>query len=288
MGAMSLMRRISLCGPFAVLALAVPVAGASAASCSGQVFGTNPQNGNLEVRVSCDTAVTNGTISIGMNRGAGPSDVAAHPTYTGAAGTLNCTGQPQAPGSKYQGIISCTGSLPAQSTANIDANAGPSPCGTPAFAADLSVQFGDGQTFGSQTLPPITNCPGGGGGPGGGPTDLGPGHDFDPGGVFGGITRPPPSKASVAKARRGLTFVLRLGVKGHVVVTIEVGGKVRGRTSRTISGGNTTLKAKLSASGARKLAGHRKRAKIHVEVLPDASEGFTTHGRKYFALTLTG
>jgi hypothetical protein len=102
---------------------------------------------------------------------------------------------------------------------------------------------------------------------------------------------PPPAKATVAQARSGLKFALNLGVKGKVVVTIEVGAKrkVVGRTRARTRGGKTKLTAKIGAAAAHRLAGHGTRAKIHVEVIPDAaSEGFSTHGRKYFRLTLTG
>jgi hypothetical protein len=130
---------------------------------------------------------------------------------------------------------------------------------------------------------------GGGGGPGGGPAeDPGPGKDFDPGGVFMSGAKGLPSQASVDKARSGLKFTMKLGVKGRVIVTIEVNKKVVGRWTKAVSGGTTNLRARLSAKAARDLADKRTKAKVHIEVAPSASEGFTTHGRRYYKLTLTG
>jgi hypothetical protein len=273
----------------ASLATSIAVAGAgsaaNAATCAGQAASANdPGGGNLQLRVACDTPIANGSLSIGMNRGA--SNVTSTPAYTGTAGDLKCRSEEQAPGSKFDSIITCTGSLPAQTKVVIGAETGPNPCGDPPFAAQMTVQFGDGQTAGPQDFPPIVECEGGG--PGGGPQDPGPGKNFDPGGVFMSGASGLPSKATVAKARSGLAFTMKLGVKGRVTVTIEVAQKVMGSWTKRISGGRTSLMARLSAKAARDLEGRRTHAKVHVEVKPNASEGFTTHGRRYFKLTLTG
>jgi hypothetical protein len=265
----------------AMLATASP---AAASSCTGNPHDaatTVNGNGN-EIDVSCDTAVNNGTVTVRINRG---GTVDAHPTVVNGSGSLSCSGQNQAPGSQFNLVISCTGSMTAGATAQILASLGPSPCQSPAFSGDLSVAFGDGTSFGPSPLAPY-NCsmspPAGGGG------TPQPGHDFDPGGVFLGVSKKPPSRASVAQAHKGLAFTLNLGVKGTVTVFIEVKGKAVGKTRKSTRGGATKLDAKLSRSASSKLAGHRTKAKIHVHVVPDPSEGFSTPGEKYFALKLTG
>jgi hypothetical protein len=270
----------------AFAASGVSASSAAASSCTGTPHNaaSDTETHPHEIDVSCDTAIVNGSITIRVNRG---GDVAAQPAIVNGSGSLSCTGQQQAPGSQFQVVITCTGSMTASATAQILASYGPNPCSSPAFSGDLSVAFGDGTTFGPTPLAAY-DCSGGGPGGGGGGGSPTPGHDFDPGGVFVGFPKKPPAKASVAKARTGLKFVAKLGVKGKVKVTIEVKGKAVGATRKSTSGGMTKLTARLSSSAARKLAGHGTRAKIHVHVVPDPSEGFSTPGEKYFKLKLTG
>jgi hypothetical protein len=278
-------RRVILGTIIATLAFAasgVSASSAAASSCTGTPHDAQSDTETPhEIDVTCDTAIVNGSITVRVNRG---GDVAAQPTIVNGSGSLSCTGQQQAPGSQFQLVISCTGSMTAAATAQILASYGPNPCSSPAFSGDLSVAFGDGTTFGPTPLGAY-DCSNGPPGGGGSPT---PGHDFDPGGVFLGFPKKPPAKASVAKARTGLKFVAKLGVKGKVKVTIEVKGKSVGATRKSTGGGATKLTARLSSSGARKLAGHGTRAKIHVHVVPDASEGLNSTGEKYFKLKLTG
>ena len=257
---------------------------AAAATCTGTAHDAANSSTTTphEIDVTCDTAIANGSITVRVNRG---GDVNPQATIANGSGSLACSGQQQAPGSAFQLVITCSGSMTAGGTAQITASFGPNPCSSPAFSGDLSVAFGDGTTFGPAALGPY-DCSGGGP-PGGGGSPT-PGQDFDPGGVFQGVPKKPPAKASVAKARKGLAFTMKLGVKGKVKVTIEVKGKSVGATRKSTAGGATKLKAQLTASAARKLAGHTTKAKIHVHVVPDPSEGFTTPGEKYFKLKLTG
>ena len=268
--------------PLTLLAFALPATGASAATCTGSAKDPNIAEANFEGTFSCDTAINNGTLAITMNRG---GKLAGHPEYDGGAGSLSCS---VAAGPSGTSTISCKGGLPAGTKVILDVQLGPGPCSSPAFSASVAGSFGDGTT--SQPSPvPYSGCSGGGGGGGGGPTDPGPGHDFDPGGVFQGSPQGLPRKATVAQARAGLRFKIKLGVRGKVVVTIEVGKKVVGKFGpHRTHAGPTSLVAKLSAAGARALAGKHTRAKVHIEVMPNADEGFTQHGRKYVALTLTG
>jgi hypothetical protein len=107
--------------------------------------------------------------------------------------------------------------------------------------------------------------------------------------VFTGTVLKPPAKAAVALARSGLIFKLKLGVHGRATVTIEVGGKVMGKTSKKVRPGTDKLVAKLTSKAAGQLAGKNTKAWIHIEVAPNAAvEGFSTHGREYFKLKLTG
>jgi hypothetical protein len=272
----------------AVLLWLVPAAGASAATCTGtpRAVGHNETSADV-VDVTCDTAISDGSLTIETNRGAGEASA----TVSNGTGSLNCSAQPQPPGSQFPGKITCTGSLGANATATVKTEFAPGACQSPAFAGQLTVSFGDGTTFGPSALAPYQGCDdtGGGGGGGGEQCDtVRSGHDCDPGGVFQGTTKKPPRKASVKAARKGLKFALKLGVKGKAVTTIEVKGHVVGKRTGTVSAGGNNLVARLSKSAANDLEDKTTKALIHVEVIPGANEGFTTHGREYFKLTLTG
>jgi hypothetical protein len=272
---------------FALLAWALPAQGAAAAACTGMPHdAATPVHGNNnEFDVTCDTAIANGGFNLRINRG-GSVDPAAQ--VTNGTGALTCRSNVQGPGSQFQDIIACTGSLSANATAKVFATLGPNPCSSPPFTGDLSVGFGDGTTFGPS---PLAAYPCSGGGGGGSPCDVvRSGRGCDPGGVFQGVTKKPPARATVAAARTGLKFELKLGVKGTAVVTIEVRGRVVGTTSRAIASGKVAkLTARLTRAAATQLAHHTTYASIHVEVKPNAAaEGFSTHGRKYFSLKLTG
>jgi hypothetical protein len=263
---------------------ALPASGASAASCTGVPHATGSNETSADaVEVSCDTAISNGTFTIGVNRGAEkPSAQVSNGT-----GSFACNSAPQAPGSEFTNVITCTGSMTANATASVATAFDPDACGQPAFAGQLTVNFGDGTSFGPSPLAAY-DCGGGGGGSGKCDKVVS-GRNCDPGGVFQGDTEKPPKKATVAEAKHGLKFALELGVKGKVTTTIEVKGDEVGSTTKsTKSGKNNKLVAKLSSSAAHDLAGKTTKALIHVEVAPNASEGFTTHGREYFKLKLTG
>lgn len=272
----------------ALFAWALPAQGAAAASCTGTPHdATAPVNGNNnEFDVTCDTAIANGGFAIRINRG---GNIDPNAQVANGTGALACKSNEQPPGSPFDDIITCTGSLSANATAKVFASLGPNPCSPPAFAGDLTVNFGNGANFGPSALAPY-DCSGGGGGGGVNCDVVRPGHNCDPGGVFQGVVKRPSRKATVAKARRGLKFKMKFGVKGKATVTIEVKGKVVGKTTKRIANGKVAkLVAKLRRKAARELAGHPRKARIHVEVKPNAAaEGFSTHGRKYFKLKLTG
>jgi hypothetical protein len=259
-----------------LLAMAVSAADASAATCTGTP--QNTSNGS-QIDVSCDTAISSGGFQIATNRGAGATTA----TVSGGTGSFACAAQIQAPGS----TINCSGSMAAGATAHVVTQFGPNPCSSPAFAGQLTVQFGDGSTSGPTALAtyPCTGNPGG--------TSrcekVVTGRSCDPGGVFLRTVLKPPASATVAQARQGLAFKLKLGVHGRATTTIEVGGQVIGKTSRLVSPGTAKLVAKLSKKAAHQLAGKHTKAWIHVEVAPNAArEGFSTHGREYFKLKLIG
>jgi hypothetical protein len=277
--------RIFLIPLVALAAWVLPASGASAASCTGSPHdAANPVAGNNnEFDVKCDTAISGGGFAIRVNRG---GTVAPNAQVSGGSGSLSCSFVNNPPGSPFDGSVRCAGSLSAGATAAVFASLGPNACGPPTFAGDLTVAFGSGATFGPSPLAPYP-CGGGGGGGGGHCSTVRPGHSCDPGGVFQGLVKKPARSATIHKARRGLKFKERFGVKGKATVTIEVKGKVYGKTKVKLKNGKVTkLVAKLSRKGARKLKGKRRKARIHVEVAPSASEGFTTHGRQYFKLKL--
>lgn len=265
---------------------ALPASGASAATCTGSPHATGSNETAADaVKVTCDTAISNGSFTIGVNRGVEKTSA----QVSNGTGSFACTHSPQAPGSQFTDVINCTGSMTANATATVATAFGPSACGPPTFAGQLTVNFGDGTSFGPSPLAAY-QCGGGGGGAGSDKCDkVVSGHNCDPGGVFQGDTKKPPKKATVAKAKHGLKLQLELSVKGKVTTTIEVKGDVVGSTTKSAkSGKNNKLVAKLSSSAAHDLAGKTTKALIHVEVAPNASEGFTTHGREYFKLKLTG
>ena len=280
--------RLGLLVVFGALAWALPASGASAATCSGtpHAVGQNETAADA-VEVTCDTAISSGSFTIDVNRGVENASA----TVSNGTGSFTCNHSPQPPGGQFQDKITCTGSMSANATATVDTAFGPGACGSsPAFAGQLTVNFGDGTTFGPSPLAAY-DCSGGGGGGGGGSEcdKVRSGHNCDPGGVFTGDTKKPPKRASVKEAKKGLKFALELGVKGKAVTTIEVKDEVVGKTSKKISTGDNNLVAKLSKSAAKDLEGKSTKALIHVEVIPDAqSEGFSTHGREYFKLKLTG
>lgn len=255
----------------------VPASSAAAASCTGT---PHDASDHAQIDVSCDTAIgSGGKVTVRTNRGA--ENVSAHPKIVNGTGALDCTSQEQAPGSAFDSAIACTGSMTAGATAQITAQFGPNPCSSPAFNGDLKVEFGDGSSFGPSALAAYDCSNNQQGGPQ-------PGQDFDPGGVFQGVPKKPPAKASVAKARKGLAFKINFGLKGKIVVFIEVKGKPVGKTIKNTNGGPTALKARLAKSAVSKLKGHTTKAKIHVHVIPDKSEGINQTGEKYFKLKLTG
>jgi hypothetical protein len=261
--------------------LAAPGSPAAASTCSGSGHdAANPVGDKTaEIDVTCDTAINSGKVTVRVNRG---GDVAANPTIVNGSGSLSCAGQNQPPGSPFQLVISCNGSMTANATAQITASFGPNQCSSPLLSGDLSAEFGDGTSFGPAPLGAY-NC---GSNTGGGGTCT-PGRNCDPGGVFQGDTRKPPSKARVSAAKKGLKFILKLGVEGKVTTTIEVKGKIVGKTTHSARNGNTNLVAKLGSKAAKALAGKTTKAVIHVHVVPAASEGFTTPGERYFRLKLT-
>ena len=262
--------------------LAAPASPAAASNCTSAGHdAANPVGDQTaEIDVTCDTAINNGKITIRVNRG---SDSATGKVVNGS-GSLSCSTQAPPPGSSIQGVISCSGSMTANATAQITASFGPNQCSSPPLSGDLSVQFGDGSSFGPAPLGAY-NCGSNTGGGGG--SNCQPGRNCDPGGVFQGDTKKPPSKAKVSQAKKGLKFTLKLGVRGRVTVTIEVKGKVVGKTTHKAKNGNVNLVAKLGSKAAQTLAGKTTKAKIHVHVVPSASEGFTTPGERYFRLKLT-
>ena len=266
--------------------LAAPASPAAASTCSGSGHdAANPVGDKTaEIDVICDTAINNGKITVRVNRG---GDVASTAKVVNGMGSLSCTGQNQAPGSAFQLVITCTGSMTANATAQITASFGPNQCSSPALSGDLAVQFGDGTSFGPAPLGAY-NCGSNTGGGGGGGGTCQAGRNCDPGGVFQGDTKKPPAKAKVSAAKKGLKFTLKLGVRGKVTVTVEVKGLVVGKTTHSAKNGNVNLVAKLGGSAAKGLAGKTTKAKIHVHVVPSASEGFTTPGERYFKLKLTG
>jgi hypothetical protein len=280
-------RVVSICaGALSVACVwALPAASAGAATCTANPH-EGPEIGNeayAEVDVSCDTPIANGGFTISTNRGA---TIPGNPEISGGGGSLSCNAAIQPPGSQFNSIISCNGSLDANATAKLLASFGPNACSSPAFAGQLAVEFGGGPTFGPEALPAF---PCGGGGGGASKCDkVRPGHGCDPGGVILSTVKRPPRKATVGEAKHGLPFKMKFGVRGKAIVTIEVGGKVVGKTSaHTANQKVVSLRAKLSGRGARALAGKTSRALIHVEVLPNAAaEGFSTHGREYFRLKL--
>lgn len=265
----------------------LPAASASAATCTA-----NPHEGGEiaseaygEVDVSCDTAISNGSFEISTNRGATLPN--GSPEIVNGTGALACASAIQPPGSQFNSIISCNGSLDANATAKVLASFGPNACASPPFAGQLSVAFGDGSTFGPAALPEYP-C-GGGGGSQSKCDKVRPGHGCDPGGIFLSTVKKPPRRASIAEAHHGLPFKIKFGVRGKATVTIEVGGKVVGKTTaHTANQKVVKLTAKLSSKGVKELADRTSHALIHVEVAPNAaSEGFSTHGREYFKLKLT-
>jgi hypothetical protein len=244
------------------LAALLPSA-ASASSCSASPFSGDDAGGyNLVVELSCTQPVTNGTISLGLNRDVRRVDPV--PAIRNGSGSLACAGR----------RLECTGSLSPGATARLRALVDPDPCVSPAFSGELTVAFGDGFSYGPQPLWKMNGCSGGGA------EGRRGGHGFDPGGVFLGDVKRPPATAPVAAARRGLPLALRLGVSGRVVVTIERNGKVVGRTRRRTAGGPTSLIARLRRGAA------PGRARIHVHVIPDSSEGLSETGERYFGLRL--
>jgi len=280
-------RMLLVACPVVLLFWALPASGASAASCTGtpHAVGQNETAADA-VEVTCDTVISNGNFTIGINRAAEPPSA----QVSNGTGSFTCSSSPQGPGSQFTDKITCTGSMTANATATVNTAFNPGACGSsPAFAGELTVNFGDGTTFGPSPLVAY-DCSGGGGGGGGSECDtVRSGHNCDPGGVFMGDTKKPPKKASVEEAKKGLKFELDLGVKGKAVTTIEVRGDEVGKTSKRISAGDNKLVAKLSKSAAKDLKGKTTKALIHVEVIPNAqAEGFSTHGREYFKLKLTG
>ena len=258
------------------VAFLVPSSSAAAATCSAK---PHDSGDHAQIDVSCDAAINNGKVTYRSNRATDKATA----TVVNGTGSFTCTTKDEAPGGEFDQSIVCSGSMPAGATLQISAQYGPNPCTSPTFKAELTVEFGDGTTAGpvpSDAYPCGSNTGGGG--------TAQPGKDFDPGGVFQGTTKKPPSKATVAAAKNGLAFTLKLGVKGKVTVTIEVKGKSVGKTTKSTPGGNTKLTAKLSKSKAPDYVGKTTKAKIHVHVVPDKSEGFTTAGEKYFKLKLTG
>ncbi|MDX6583032.1 MAG: hypothetical protein QOI10_2216 [Solirubrobacterales bacterium] len=270
---------------FGALFWALPASGASAATCTGSPHATGSNETAADaVEVTCDTAISSGSFTVEVNRGA----ESASAQVSNGTGSFNCSHSPQPPGGQFNDKITCTGSMSAGAKATVNTAFNPGACGSPTFAGQLTVNFGDGTTFGPS---PLATYDCGGGGGGGEKCDkVVPGHNCDPGGVFQGDTKKPPKKASVDEAKKGLKFVLELGVKGKVTTTIEVKGEEVGKTSaKAKSGKDNKLVAKLSSSAAHDLAGKTTKALIHVEVIPNAqAEGFTTHGREYFKLKLTG
>jgi hypothetical protein len=272
------MRKLLVVPPVVLVAAAflVSPSSAAAATCTAK---PHDSGDSAQIDVTCDAAIGGGKVTYRSNRATDKATA----TVANGTGSFTCTTKDEAPGGDFDQSIVCSGSMDAGATLQIRAQYGPNPCSSPTFKAELTVEFGDGTTAGPT---PSDTYPCGGGNPGGGsPT---PGKDFDPGGVFQGVTKKPPSKASVAAARSGLKFELNLGVKGKVIVTIEVKGKSVGKTSTSTKGGNTKLVARLSKSKAPGYVDKTTKAKIHVHVVPDESEGFTTPGEKYFKLALTG
>jgi hypothetical protein len=267
----------------AVLISVLAAPGASAATCTGS---PHDADSSAAIDVSCDTAINSGSFEIAVNRGTDPS--IPNPKVANGSGSFSCVSAPQPNGSQFDAKVTCSGSMSAGATATVLTSFGPNACSKPAFVGQLTVAFGDGSTFGPSPLASYP-CNGGGGNPS--QCDkVRTGRDCDPGGIFLRDVKRPPRKATVAAAHHGLKFKLKLGVKGKAITTIEVGGKVVGKTTRSVKSGKVAkLVAKLSGKWARKLAGKHKRALIHVEVKPNAAaEGFSTHGREYFKLKLTG
>ena len=264
------------------LAVLLPSSSAAAATCTGKPHdaGTdsNPTN---QIDVSCDAAIANGKVTVRVNRATDK----ATPKVANGNGSFGsaCTLTDEPAGTGFDQSIVCSGSMDAGATLQITTSVGPNPCSSPTFKGELTVEFGDGTSAGPQ---PTEAYPCGSNTGGGGTAQ--PGKDFDPGGVFLGVKKKPPSKASVDAAKAGLKFTLTLGVKGKVTVTIEVKGKSVGKTTKLTSGGDTKLVAKLAKSKAKDYEDKTTKAKIHVHVVPDKSEGFTTPGEKYFKLKLTG
>jgi hypothetical protein len=252
---------VCLAAMLSLAAILTPTA--SASSCSASPFSGDDAGGyNLVIELSCSQPVTNGTISIGLNRDIRRVDTA--PAVRNGSGSLACAGTK----------LDCTGSLDPGATARLRALVEPDPCVSPAFSGELTVAFGDGWSYGPQPLWKMNGCSGGGA------EGRRGGHGFDPGGVFLGVVKAPPARAAILRARRGLPLALQLGVSGRVVVTIERNGKVIGRTRRRTAGGATGLVARLRRGSA------PGRARIHVHVIPDSSEGLSETGERYFGLRL--
>jgi hypothetical protein len=276
-------RLVALICATGLLTLLASTASASAATCTGTPH--DASNGS-EIDVSCDTAISGGSFQIATNRGTNNS--IASPKVVNGTGSFACSPQFLPGGSQFTSIISCNGSMPAGATAQVLTQFGPNPCSSPKFAGQLTVDFTAGVPgFGPA---PLADYPCSGNTGGSARCDkVVLGHNCDPGGVFMGTVLKPPARASVAQALTGLIFKLKLGVHGRATVTIEVGGKVMGKTSRKVRPGTDKLVAKLSSKAAGQLAGKTSKAWIHVEVAPNAAvEGFSTHGREYFKLKLTG
>jgi hypothetical protein len=258
------------------VAFLVPSSSAAAATCTGKPHNSGDK---AQTDVTCDAAITSGKVTFRSNRATDKATA----TVANGSGSFTCTVKDEAPGGEFDQSIVCSGSMSAGATLQIFAQFGPNPCSSPAFKGEITVEFGDGTTSGPTPTDtyPCSGDPGGGGG-------AKPGQDFDPGGVFLGTTKKPVSKTTVAGAKSGVAFTLKLGVKGKVTVTIEVKGKSVGKTTKSTNGGDTKLVAKLAKSKAPDYVGKTTKAKIHVHVVPDKSEGFTTAGEKYFKLKLTG
>jgi hypothetical protein len=99
--------------------------------------------------VSCGTAINQGTITIGANRG---DRIYPRAVIVNGSGAVTCTAQNQRPSSRFAVIITCAGSLTARATAQLYASFGPNPCQSPAFSGQLTVAFGDGTAFGPSAL----------------------------------------------------------------------------------------------------------------------------------------
>jgi hypothetical protein len=276
-------RLVALICATGLFTLVVSTASASAATCTGSPH--DASNGS-EIDVSCDTAISSGSFQIATNRGTNNSIAA--PKIAGGTGGFACSPQFAPGGSQWTSIITCNGSMTAGATAQVLTQFGPNACSSPKFAGQLTVDFTTGVPgFGPA---PLAAYPCSGNTGGSSRCDkVVTGRNCDPGGVFMGTVLKPPARASVGQARSGLVFKLKLGVHGRATVTIEVGGKVMGKTSKKVRPGTAKLVAKLSSKAAGQLAGKNTKAWIHVEVAPNASvEGFSTHGREYFKLKLTG